>query len=33
MVEDPVTEIRRVYRSTAMQEPAQEAFVRRFPTG
>lgn len=27
---DPVAEIRRVYRSTAMQEPTQEAFVRSF---
>jgi protein-tyrosine phosphatase len=25
---DPVTEVRRIYRPTAMQEPAQEAFVR-----
>jgi protein-tyrosine phosphatase len=28
---DPVTELRRIYRPTAMQEPTQEAFVRRFP--
>jgi protein-tyrosine phosphatase len=26
---DPVTELRRIYRSTAMQEPVQETFVRR----
>ena len=26
---DPVTELRRIYRSSAMQEPVQEAFVRR----
>ena len=25
---DPVTELRRIYRSSAMQEPVQEAFVR-----
>jgi protein-tyrosine phosphatase len=29
---DPVTEIRRIYRPTAMQEPVQEAFVRRLAT-
>ena len=29
---DPVTELRRIYRPTAMQEPVQEAFVRRFAT-
>jgi protein-tyrosine phosphatase len=29
---DPVTEIRRIYRPTAMQEPVQEAFVRRLVT-
>ena len=28
LVVDPVTELRRIYRSTAMQEPVQEAFVR-----
>jgi protein-tyrosine phosphatase len=28
---DPVAELRRIYRPTAMQEPAQEAFVRRLP--
>jgi protein-tyrosine phosphatase len=26
---DPVSELRRIYRSTAMQEPVQETFVRR----
>jgi protein-tyrosine phosphatase len=26
---DPVAELRRIYRPTAMQEPVQEAFVRR----
>ncbi len=30
---DPVTELRRIYRSTAMQEPVQEAFVRQLRTG
>ncbi len=30
---DPVTELRRIYRSSAMQEPVQEAFVRGLPTG
>jgi protein-tyrosine phosphatase len=30
---DPVTELRRIYRPTAMQEPVQEAFVRGLPTG
>jgi len=29
---DPVTEIRRIYRSTAMEEPVQEAFVRSLAT-
>jgi protein-tyrosine phosphatase len=29
---DPVTELRRIYRPTAMQEPVQEAFVRRLAT-
>ena len=28
LVADPVTELRRIYRSSAMEEPAQEAFVR-----
>ena len=28
---DPVTELRRVYRPTAMEWPTQEAFVRRLP--
>jgi protein-tyrosine phosphatase len=32
LVADPVTELRRIYRSTAMQEPVQEAFVRRLAT-
>jgi protein-tyrosine phosphatase len=27
---DPVSELRRIYRPTAMQEPVQETFVRRF---
>ncbi len=31
LVLDPVTELRRIYRSTAMQEPVQEAFVRSLP--
>lgn len=30
---DPVVELRRIYRSTAMQEPVQEAFVRGLLTG
>ena len=30
---DPVSELRRLYRSTAMQEPVQEAFVRSLLTG
>lgn len=30
---DPVTELRRIYRSSAMQEPVQEAFVRGLLTG
>ena len=30
---DPVTELRRLYRSTAMQEPVQEAFVRSLLAG
>ncbi len=29
---DPVTEVRRIYRPTAMQEPVQETFVRRLAT-
>jgi protein-tyrosine phosphatase len=29
---DPVIELRRTYRATAMQERAQEAFARAFPT-
>jgi protein-tyrosine phosphatase len=33
LVSDPVTELRRIYRPTAMQEPLQEAFVRRLPPG
>ena len=32
LVLDPVTELRRIYRSTAMQEPVQEAFVRGLAT-
>ena len=32
LVLDPVTELRRIYRSTAMQEPVQEAFVRGLST-
>jgi len=32
VVLDPVTELRRIYRSTAMQEPVQEAFVRGLAT-
>jgi protein-tyrosine phosphatase len=32
LVIDPVTELRRIYRSTAMQEPVQEAFVRGLST-
>jgi protein-tyrosine phosphatase len=31
LVLDPVTELRRIYRSAAMQEPVQEAFVRGLP--
>lgn len=30
---DPVTELRRIYRRHAMEEPLQEAFVRGLPTG
>jgi protein-tyrosine phosphatase len=30
---DPVTELRRIYRSSAMEEPVQEAFVRSLLTG
>ena len=30
---DPVTEIRRIYRSSAMEEPIQEDFVRALRTG
>jgi hypothetical protein len=30
---DPVTELRRIYRPSAMEEPVQEAFVRGLPTG
>jgi len=30
---DPVTELRRIYRSSAMEEPVQEAFVRGLLTG
>jgi protein-tyrosine phosphatase len=30
---DPVTELRRIYRATAMQEPLQETFVRELSTG
>jgi protein-tyrosine phosphatase len=30
MTADPVTELRRIYRPTAMQDPAQESFVRGF---
>jgi protein-tyrosine phosphatase len=30
---DPVFELRRIYRPTAMQEPVQEAFVRTFHGG
>ena len=33
LVLDPVTELRRIYRPTAMQEPVQEAFVRGLSTG
>ena len=33
LVVDPVTELRRIYRSTAMQEPLQEEFVRGLRTG
>jgi protein-tyrosine phosphatase len=29
--DDPVLEVRRRYRPTAMQDPRQETFVRRFP--
>jgi len=29
---DPVTELRRIYRSSAMEEPVQEAFVRALLT-
>ena len=32
LVVDPVTELRRIYRPTAMQEPVQEAFVRGLST-
>jgi protein-tyrosine phosphatase len=32
LVADPVTELRRIYRPTAMTEPVQEAFVRRLAT-
>jgi protein-tyrosine phosphatase len=32
LVVDPVTELRRIYRPTAMQELAQEAFVRGLST-
>jgi protein-tyrosine phosphatase len=32
LADDPVTELRRIYRPTAMQEPVQEAFVRRLAT-
>jgi len=32
LVIDPVTELRRLYRPTAMQEPVQEAFVRGLVT-
>jgi len=28
LIGDPVTELRRIYRSSAMEEPVQEAFVR-----
>jgi protein-tyrosine phosphatase len=30
---DPVTELRRIYRPTAMQEAVQETFVRELSTG
>jgi protein-tyrosine phosphatase len=30
---DPVTELRRIYRASAMEEPVQEAFVRGLVTG
>jgi protein-tyrosine phosphatase len=30
---DPVTELRRIYRAKAMEEPGQEAFVRNLPAG
>jgi protein-tyrosine phosphatase len=33
LVIDPVIELRRIYRSSAMQEPVQEAFVRGLLTG
>jgi hypothetical protein len=29
LVADPVTELRRLYRPTAMEHPVQEDFVRR----
>ena len=32
LVIDPVTELRRIYRASAMQEPVQEAFVRALLT-
>jgi hypothetical protein len=32
LTDDPVAELRRIYRPTAMQEPTQEAFVRGFAT-
>lgn len=32
LVADPVTELRRLYRPTAMQDPTQEAFVRGLVT-
>jgi protein-tyrosine phosphatase len=33
LVSDPVAELRRIYRPTAMQEPVQEAFVRGLSPG
>jgi protein-tyrosine phosphatase len=33
LVMDPVMELRRIYRPTAMEEPVQEAFVRSLSTG
>jgi protein-tyrosine phosphatase len=33
LVEDPVDELRRIYRATAMQDPTQEAFVRTVAFG